>query len=74
MVAAFRNSDLDLNLEYFASAISHPRIADYWPEFGQKGKGETTVADLMRHEVREALAALSFKDMIMLCPDRQCDH
>lgn len=26
------------------------RIADYWPEFAQKGKGETTVADLMRHE------------------------
>ena len=27
------------------------RIADYWPEFGQKGKEKTTVADLMRHEV-----------------------
>ena len=31
---------------------SHPwvRISDYWPEFGQKGKEKTTVADLMRHE------------------------
>ena len=27
------------------------RIADYWPEFAQKGKEKTTVADLMRHEV-----------------------
>jgi CubicO group peptidase (beta-lactamase class C family) len=26
------------------------RIADYWPEFGANGKGELTVADLMRHE------------------------
>ena len=26
------------------------KIADYWPEFGAKGKGELTVADLMRHE------------------------
>ena len=26
------------------------RIADYWPEFGQHGKGDLTVADLMRHE------------------------
>jgi len=26
------------------------RIADYWPEFAQKGKEKTTVADLMRHE------------------------
>ena len=28
----------------------HPRIAEYWPEFGVLGKGATTVADLMRHE------------------------
>ena len=26
------------------------RIADYWPEFGQHGKEDLTVADLMRHE------------------------
>ncbi|TFG59250.1 MAG: class A beta-lactamase-related serine hydrolase [Nitrospirales bacterium] len=26
------------------------RIADYWPEFAANGKGELTVADLMRHE------------------------
>lgn len=25
-------------------------IATYWPEFGQRGKAEITVADLMRHE------------------------
>jgi CubicO group peptidase (beta-lactamase class C family) len=26
------------------------KIADYWPEFAQNGKGNITVADLMRHE------------------------
>jgi CubicO group peptidase (beta-lactamase class C family) len=26
------------------------RVADYWPEFAAHGKGELTVADLMRHE------------------------
>ncbi len=26
------------------------RIADHWPEFAEGGKGEITVADLMRHE------------------------
>lgn len=26
------------------------RVADHWPEFGGNGKGELTVADLMRHE------------------------
>ncbi len=26
------------------------RIVDYWPEFGENGKGELTVAELMRHE------------------------
>lgn len=26
------------------------RITDYWPEFGGSGKGELTVAELMRHE------------------------
>ena len=29
------------------------RITDYWPEFGQNGKEKTTIADLMRHEVRQ---------------------
>jgi CubicO group peptidase (beta-lactamase class C family) len=26
------------------------KITDYWPEFGANGKGELTIADLMRHE------------------------
>ena len=26
------------------------KITDYWPEFGANGKGELSVADLMRHE------------------------
>lgn len=26
------------------------RITDYWPEFGANGKGDLTVAELMRHE------------------------
>lgn len=26
------------------------RVADYWPEFGANGKGEVTVADVLRHE------------------------
>ena len=26
------------------------KIADYWPEFGANGKGDLTIADLMRHE------------------------
>ena len=26
------------------------KITDYWPEFGANGKGELTVAELMRHE------------------------
>jgi CubicO group peptidase (beta-lactamase class C family) len=26
------------------------KIVDHWPEFGENGKGEITVADLMRHE------------------------
>lgn len=26
------------------------RIAEYWPEYGSNGKGETTVANLLRHE------------------------
>lgn len=26
------------------------RIADYWPEFAANGKGELTIAELMRHE------------------------
>ena len=26
------------------------KISSYWPEFGQNGKENITVADLMRHE------------------------
>jgi len=26
------------------------KIADYWPEFGANGKGDLTIAELMRHE------------------------
>ena len=26
------------------------KIVDYWPEFGANGKGDLTIADLMRHE------------------------
>ena len=26
------------------------KISSYWPEFGQKGKEDITVADLLRHE------------------------
>jgi len=26
------------------------RVTDYWPEFGGNGKGDLTIADLMRHE------------------------
>lgn len=37
-------------LEYDAA------VTDYWPEFGARGKGELTVADVMRHEA--GLAAL----------------
>ena len=29
------------------------RITEYWPEFGQNGKENTTIADLMRHEVKK---------------------
>ena len=25
-------------------------VTDYWPEFGANGKGELTVADILRHE------------------------
>ena len=28
------------------------RIAEYWPEFAQHGKGEITIADLMRSDLR----------------------
>ena len=33
------------------------RITQYWPEFGENGKGDLTVAELMRHEA--GLAAFS---------------
>ena len=40
------------------------RVTDYWPEFGGNGKGETTVADLLRHE--GGMAALD----VSLRPDQ----
>jgi len=40
-MAALYDQDL---LDYDA------KISTYWPEFGQAGKGDTTIADLMRHE------------------------
>jgi CubicO group peptidase (beta-lactamase class C family) len=36
------------------------RVADYWPEFGANGKGELTVAALMRHEAGLAVFNTSF--------------
>lgn len=42
------------------------RITDYWPEFGAKGKGELTVAELMRHEAGLAAfdVSLETKDLL----------
>jgi len=41
------------------------RIVEYWPEFGQKGKEQTTVADLMRHEAGLATAGpVSLEDCL----------
>lgn len=28
----------------------HRRVAEFWPEFGQNGKGEITIAELMSHQ------------------------
>ncbi|MEH6581259.1 MAG: serine hydrolase [Halioglobus sp.] len=42
------------------------KVADYWPEFGANGKGDVTVADLMRHEAGLAnlSAALPLEDLL----------
>ena len=42
------------------------RITDYWPEFGANGKGELTVAELMRHEAGLAAfdVSLETKDLL----------
>ncbi len=37
------------------------RIADYWPEFGANGKGDLTVAELMRHEAGLATFSVSLE-------------
>lgn len=42
------------------------KITDYWPEFGANGKGELTVADLMRHEAGLANfdTSMALKDLL----------
>ena len=42
------------------------KITDYWPEFGANGKGELTVADLMRHEAGLASfsASMELEDLL----------
>jgi len=40
------------------------KIIDYWPEFGANGKGELTIAELMRHE-----AGLANFDVSMVLDD-----
>jgi CubicO group peptidase (beta-lactamase class C family) len=42
------------------------RIADYWPEFGANGKGELTIAELMRHEAGLAVFNTSFEPADLL--------
>ncbi len=44
----------------------HARITDYWPEFGANGKGDLTIAELMRHEAGLATfnRTLSREDML----------
>lgn len=42
------------------------RIADYWPEFAANGKGELTVADLMRHEAGLAAFNVSIEPQDLL--------
>jgi len=41
-------------------------VTDYWPEFGGNSKGETTIADLMRHEGGMAAfdTSLKFEDLL----------
>ncbi len=43
------------------------KIVDYWPEFGANGKGELTVADLMRHEAGMAAftTSLDAEDLLV---------
>ena len=43
------------------------KIADYWPEFGANGKGELTVAELMRHEAGMAAfdTSLDAEDLLV---------
>ena len=42
------------------------KITDYWPEFGANGKGELTVADLMRHEAGLAVFRVSIEPTDLL--------
>ena len=42
------------------------RITDYWPEFGANGKGELTVAELMRHEAGLAVFKMSIEPQDLL--------
>lgn len=42
------------------------RIADYWPEFAAHGKGELTVAELMRHEAGLATFSISIDPQDLL--------
>ncbi len=42
------------------------KIADYWPEFAANGKGELTVADLMRHEAGLAVFNTSLEPRDLL--------
>jgi CubicO group peptidase (beta-lactamase class C family) len=45
-------------------------VAQYWPEFGQAGKGAITVADLLAHRAGLAWVAgeMSFEDMVAWDP------
>ena len=40
------------------------RISKHWPEFGQNGKEDVTVADLMRHEVGFTEILMLYKDFM----------
>ena len=42
------------------------KITDYWPEFGAEGKGELTVAELMRHEAGLAAFNVSIEPTDLL--------
>lgn len=43
------------------------KVADYWPEFAANGKGDLTVAELMRHEAGLAVfnASLAAEDLLV---------